>query len=145
LGSTLPRDIRTVYVSTFVNETGEPAVEAEATAAAVREFQKDGTLRVVTDERSADLVLKVTLTRYALDPLRYESDQEKRANEYRLRLDAAIECKRTDTGTLLTRGKVQGDTTFTLSGSIASSKLEALPDAADDLAHSIVSSVVEAW
>jgi hypothetical protein len=105
LGSTLPKDIRTVYVPTFVNATGEPQVEAETTAAAIREFQKDGTLRIAADERSADLVLSVTLT----------------------------------------QSKVQGDTTFTLSGGIASSKKEALPDAAEDLAHSIVSAVVEAW
>ena len=47
LGSMLPNDIKTVYVPTFINKTGEPMIESEATQAAIRELQKDGSLKVV--------------------------------------------------------------------------------------------------
>ena len=46
LGSSLPPDIRSVYVPVFVNRTGEPRVETEATRAAKQEFQRDGTLHL---------------------------------------------------------------------------------------------------
>lgn len=145
LGSTLPRDLRRVYVPTFENVSGEPQLEAETTAAAVREFQKDGTLQVVRTEAEADLVLRVKVVKFALEPLRYDQNQEKKATEYRMRIDARLECENRRAGTILVAQSVQGHTDFTPSGGLTVSKQDALPDAAADLAHKIVKSVVEAW
>ena len=40
LGSSLPPNLKTVYVPTFVNKCGEPQVENETTQATIQEFQK---------------------------------------------------------------------------------------------------------
>jgi hypothetical protein len=144
LGSTLPPELKTIYVPTFVNETGEPLVEAETTSAAIAEFQKDGTLSVVS-EAQADLVLKVVLTGYRLEPIRFQRDNVKQTSEYRLRLDASLRCVRTSDESVLTSRKLIGEATFFPSGSMSVAKQQALPDAAQDLARDVVSAVVEAW
>jgi hypothetical protein len=145
VGSTLPSDLRKIYVPTFENLSGEPQLEAPTTAAAIQEFQKDGTLRVVKTEAEADLVLTVKLSKFSLEPLRFDPNQEKKANEYRMLIDARLECVNRRAGTVLTSHSVQGKTDFIPSGGMTLSKRDAVPDASADLAHKIVKSVVEAW
>jgi hypothetical protein len=144
LGTTLPPGIRSVHVPAFVNRTEEPEVETEATRAVLSELQQDGTLRVA-DAGNADTVLRVTLTDYRLEPVRYDEDRIKAAAEYRLRLLATIEFARTQSEDVLLKRNVEGESTFDVVGDLSSSKARALPDAAQDLAHDIVESVVEYW
>lgn len=144
LGSTLPKNLRSISVATFVNEAGEPLLETETTSAAIREFQKDGTLQVVGPD-SADLILKVTLSDYSLQPIRYDRDREKRTNEYRMIIKAKIDCRVAKSGEILVNKTVAGDTTFSLVGSLSVAKRDALPATAADLAHDIVESIVEVW
>jgi len=144
LGSTLPPGIRTVDVPTFINDTAEPLLEIETTRAVMREFRKDGTLRVTRGE-NADSVLHVRLVRYALQPLRYERDRARTVSEYRLSMRAKITFERADTGEILVKRTVKGESTFATAGDLTSSKQAALPAASRDLAHNIVECVVEYW
>ena len=145
VGSMLPPDIATVYVPTFVNRTSEPQIEVEATRAAIAEFQKDGSLRVV-DPETADAILEVTMTGYEASPLSYDDDNRTSANEYRLTLTVSIVLKRRATDEILTEAVgIQGESTFRIAGDFTSSKQTGLPKAAKDLAHDIVEKVVEAW
>lgn len=144
LGTSLPPGINSVHVPTFVNHCGEPLVETETTKAAIQEFQKDGTLRVA-DADKADAILEVTLVDYKLEPLRYEKDEAKTTKEYRLKITADIVFKRILTDEILVEKQVEGESTFEPAGDLTSSKRSALPEAAGDLAHDIVESVVEYW
>lgn len=145
LGSTLPPDLKTIFVPTFVNKTSEPQLEFTTTQAALREFQLDGSLKVTTRE-NADSTIEVTLTKYALAPIRYNRDQATQVQEYRLTLTASVVFKRLPSGkVVMASDEVTGEATFTLSGDIASAKRTALPEAAKDLGHNIVKSVVESW
>jgi hypothetical protein len=144
LGSTLPPGIESVYVPTFINETGEPFVETETTRAAIQEFQKDGTLRV-RDRAVADAILNVTVVEFELEPLRYERDRNKTTDEYRLTLTADVSFARAKDGEVLITRRVKGETDFLPGGDLGSAKRAALPQAARDLAHDIVESVVEYW
>ncbi len=144
LGSTLSPSLKTIYTPTFINQCGEPQVENEATQAAIREFQRDGTLKV-SGQDQADLILNVTLIHYKLDPLQYREDEAKTTREYRLRIGADIVCKHAKTGKLLISKKVFGESTFDPGGDLSSAKRVALPEAARDLAHDIVECIVEAW
>ncbi len=145
LGSTLPRELRTIQVPAFVNRTGEPLLEAETTSAVIRELQQDGTLRVVQAGEDSDLVLNVVLASYELEPVRYTRDDTQTAQEYRLRIEAEVECVRRSNGETIASGLVHGEATFVPTGGLASSKHAALPDAARDLAYRVVQSVVQAW
>ncbi|MBN1558455.1 MAG: hypothetical protein JW951_09965 [Lentisphaerae bacterium] len=144
LGSTLPPGIQSVYIATFVNETGEPRVEIEATRAAIQEFQKDGTLRV-TGKNAADTLLTVTLVEYELQPLRYEEARRRTTEEYRLLLTADIVFERAATGEVLVSRRVRGETDFQFGGDLSSAKRANLPAASRDLAHDIVEAVTEYW
>jgi NAD-dependent DNA ligase len=145
LGSSLPPNLKTVYVPAFVNQCGEPQVENETTQDTIAEFQRDGSLEIVPSAKEADLVVEATLSSYKLEPLRYEKDQPKTTKEYRLRLGASITVTQTKTKTVLAKRSVAGEATFLVAGDLTSSKRTALPAAARDLAHKIVQSVTEAW
>ena len=144
LGSSLPPDIHSVHVPAFVNQTGEPQIDVETTRATVQEFQKDGTLRVA-NEREADSALVVQLTAFTLEPLRYERDNARTTNEYRLRITARIVYTKKGATAPMVDKYVVGETTFEPGGDLSSSKVVALPAAARDLAHQIVKNVVEFW
>jgi len=144
-GSTLPPGINSVHVPTFYNRTSEPLLETQTTGATKQGLQKDGTLRVVADKARADALLEVTLTRFTLEPLRYDPDQAKTTNEYRMRIRADLVFKRQRDGHILSKRTVEGEATFEPAGSLTSAKRAALPEAARDLAHDIVESVVEYW
>jgi len=144
LGSTLPPGISSAHIPAFVNRTREPLLERETTKAAIQEFHKDGTLRV-TDADRADAIVKVTLTDYGLEPLRYDRDRAKLTKEYRMTIKAEVVFMRVATGEVLLKRKVEGESTFEPTGDLSSAKRVALPKAAGDLAHDIVECVVEYW
>ncbi|HBA85075.1 MAG TPA: hypothetical protein DCZ95_13365 [Verrucomicrobia bacterium] len=145
LGSMLPPDIKTVYVPTFINRTTEPMIETETTAAVIRQLQQDGSMKVVSSEE-ADAVLEVTVKNYELEPLAYSEVDKTTANEYRIRLTAAVVLRRLSPDEVVVEApSVQGESTFLMEGDFTTSKQRGLPAAAADLAHSIVERVVEAW
>ncbi len=144
LGSTLPPGINVVHVPTFVNKTSEPRLEIETSQAAIREFQRDGTLSV-SDLEKSDVVLYVNLVGFRLEPLRYEADRTTTTEEYRLTITASLKLTERLTGKILTRNTVEGEADFIPSGDLSSAKRNALPAAARDLAHDIVENVVEFW
>lgn len=144
LGSALPPDIRTIHVPAFANRCGEPLVENEVTRAVVRQFQQDGALSIGTPD-TADSFLEGAVTGYSLEPLRYDPDDSKTPNEYRLVLKAEIVFFRPGEEKVLLKRTLRGENTFELGGDLTSAKTEALPAAAADLAHDIVESVVEYW
>ena len=144
LGSTLPPDIKTIYVPLFANKSREPLIENQATAATIAELQKDGTLKVVNVER-ADVVLECTLTSVSLSPLRYDRSDPTRANEYRLTIAATCVLQRIRTKEILSEVSVIGEATFPFVGNLVTAKQSAMPRASEDLAKRIVEKVVEAW
>jgi hypothetical protein len=144
LGSTLPAGINVVHVPTFINKTTEPRLEIETSQAAIREIQRDGTLSV-SDFDKSDVVLEVALIGFRLEPLRYEADNSTTTREYRLTITADIKLTNRRTKKVMTHTTVQGEADFTPTGDLSSAKREALPEAASDLAHDIVESIVEYW
>lgn len=144
LGSTLPPDIKTVYVPLFANKSREPLVENNATAALIAELQKDGTLKVVNAE-NADVILECTLTAVSLNPLRYSRSDVTKPNEYRLTLSASFTLKRVRTQEILCEASVIGESTFPFVGNLVSAKQSAMPRACEDLAKWIVQKAIEAW
>ena len=144
LGTTLPPGIHSIYIPSFVNRTGEPELEVATTRAAIQEFQKDGTLRLGS-QGGTDAYLKVTLQEFRLEPLRYSGDQAKTTSEYRLVIIAKVNFHRSTTDERLSSRRVRGESTFEPGAELSLAKLNALPEAAEDLAHHIVKSVVEYW
>ncbi len=145
LGSTLPPDVKAIYVHLFVNKCNEPLLEIDTTNATIAEFQKDGTLRIVP-KGDADVILETTLTGMILTPLRYDQViDKKKPNEYRLTLQVSFVLKRAKTKEIINADSVIGESTFVFLGNLNSSKRTAIPAASEDLAKRIVEKVVETW
>ena len=72
-------------------------------------------------------------------------DRAKTTDEYRMRIRADLVFKRLSDGSVLSQRTVEGLEDFEPAGSLTSAKRAALPEAARDLAHDIVESVVEYW
>ena len=144
LGSTLSKNLTSINVPTFINKSEEPQIENDTTSATKSEFQKDGTLSLATADE-ADLILNVTLIKFTLEPLQFLKTDPKTVNEYRLKLTAEIVVTQVKTKKVMLKKTVEGQTTFYPGGDINSAKLTAMPNAATDLAHNIVESVIEAW
>ncbi len=144
LGSSLPPDIKSVFVRTFINKCKEPLVEIDATNATISEFQKDGTLRIGRVD-DADVILETTLTTITLEPLRYDRTDVAKPKEYRLIMNATFVLKRNQTGKIIGDGECIGESTFIYAGNLASARRSAIPKASEDLAKRIVEQVVEVW
>ena len=145
LGSTLPPDVKAIYVHLFINECNEPLLEIDATNETIAEFQKDGTLRIVP-KGEADVLLETTLNAMTLTPLRYDQIIDKvKPNEYRLTLQVSFVLKRAKTREIMNEASVVGESTFAFIGNLNSSKRAAIPEASEDLAKRIVEKVVETW
>ena len=145
LGSMLPADIRTVHMSTCVNQTTEPLIEQDVTASILSQIQMDGSLRLAPEE-SADTLLEVTLTRFWLDPVAYEKGSSSTANQYRMSLRASfVLYRRADRSVVAESPGLTGWCDFDFAGDMTSSKSVALRPAADDLGRRIVNRIVQHW
>lgn len=145
LGSNLPPGITTINIPVFINEAKEPGLESVLTGAAIQEFQKDGSLKVLPKEKAGS-ILEVHVRKYELEPLRYRRDTAITANEYRLTLTADVILRKLPGNEIVvnTRGVI-GFTTFTALSDLPSARRMALPKAASDLGQRIVKCVVEYW
>jgi outer membrane lipopolysaccharide assembly protein LptE/RlpB len=86
--SALPPTVRTVYVSTFVNDTTTVGVEQQLTDAVLRELSARGRLKPASDRTQADSELSGRLTSLSVAPVRF--DDQGIAVEYQVTMTAAL-------------------------------------------------------
>ena len=144
LGSTLPPDLNSIFVPTFVNSTKEPSLEVRTTRAVIEELQRDGSLKV-TDALKADATLLVEITKYELEPVKYQKTRIKTPQQYIMTIEVNIVVKARLTGKIIAEATVDGYASFEPKGDMTTAKREALPATARDLAHDIVEVLVEYW
>jgi Lipopolysaccharide-assembly len=141
----LPGDVKSVFVPTFVNRSGEPRIEFDTTQAVISQFQRDGSLQVTT-EANADAILTVVLTGYRLEPVSFRKDIRTATQQYRVIITANMVMRRTKDQTVVAEApRVEGKFVFDVVGDLSSSKLRANPRVAEDLAVNIVQQLVEHW
>jgi outer membrane lipopolysaccharide assembly protein LptE/RlpB len=85
----LPEDVKTVWVPTFVNDTPVVSLEQRLTSAVIREFASRGRLKPATSLETADSVLSGRLTSFSLQPVRFDS--QGRAVEYQIAVTARLQ------------------------------------------------------
>lgn len=145
LGSQLPDDIQTTYVPLVINETDEPLLETAVQQAVIQELVKDGSLKPINDEARADSILNVTVTLYKVKAIAFTDQNRNRPDEYRLEMRADIELLAPDGTPMVRQSGARGRSTFVLTVDMTTSKREATPEAARDLANDIVAKVTESW
>jgi len=75
------KDIKSIYVPFFTNETTEPGLDISVTEIVINDLIDDNTLKVV-DENNADAVLEGSIIRWVNKPFSFDNDLN--AQEYRV-------------------------------------------------------------
>ncbi len=145
LGGSRPEGIRTVALAPVVNSTTEPAIELQVTHALRERIQFDGRLKLVNSAEEADAVIEVELTRYDLAPIAYRTDLRNTPELYRLRITGTAELKDAETGETLSESKTYGEATFPFQADLTSSKRDALPAAAREIAKFMADDLIDRW
>lgn len=86
--SAIPDNVKTVYITTFTNDTTVVGLEQRLTDAVIRELSARRRLSPVSDRTKADSELEGRITSYGLNPVRFDSDG--RALEYQIAISARL-------------------------------------------------------
>lgn len=139
--SSVPEDMRTVSVPTFRNETDVVELGAVATRQTLREFQREGTFRIASQD---DAALEVQAVLKSAHPglLNYKRGQSMRAFEQRLTLKADVSLVDRRNGKVLFDNRPYvAETTFFSDTDIVTARRDASGRLAEDLARQIVDDV----
>lgn len=87
-GNILDPSLRNIHVPTLVNRTTRVEVEQQLTQEVANELVSRGRLRLVSDEKVADAVLRGAIATFNLTPVGFEQG---RATQYQISITASIE------------------------------------------------------
>jgi hypothetical protein len=141
---TFMKDVKTVAVPTFNNETLIPRLEVMVANSVMKHLQQDGTYKVASRE-SADAILEGTIATVSRSPSRSVRGNVLATSEFSLTLKVVYKIKRRDTGAILDQRSVTGTTNFFVTSDIQQDERQALPLAAEDAATRLVSQISEGW
>lgn len=139
------RDVQTIAVPMFKNDTLHPRAEALATSAAADAMVEDGTYRIASSG-NADAILEGTvhqiqylqLRAARLDTLRPEELQNTVTLHWLLR-------DGTDPSKILARGTSNGTSRFFVDSNLQSSRNNALPDALQRACDAMISRIANGY
>ena len=146
LGPATPRYLRNVHsiaVPTFTNNTLEPRLEVLVTNTAIKQFQQDGTFRIANAD-AADATLKCEIIGVGRTPARSVRGNVLSTTEFSLTLTVKYTLTGSD-GKQLTAGAASGSTSFFVGTDVNTDQRQALPLAAEEMARHLVSQLSEGW
>lgn len=129
---------RTVEVVPFTNQTPEPRLGDNATAALRKEIQRDATFRLASNE-PGDIVVNGVITHFLRSGVSFQPTDVITARDYRLIMTAHVTARERATGKVLLDKSMSGDTTVRVGNDLPSAERQARPLLATDLAQQITS------
>jgi hypothetical protein len=145
LGGNRPTGVDTAHVAAVVNATREPEIEIQVTEAIRQQLQFDGRLKLRNSPENADAIIDVELTDYSVQPISFRDDLKTTPDQYRIRITAVATLRNTATGEILSESKTFGEARFVFESDLTTSKRDALPIAAKELAKFMVDDLIEQW
>ena len=147
LGSVKPyalRDVHTIAVPTFKNNTLVPRAEVLVTDTVIKEIQSDGSYRIAGGDQDADATLKGEIVGVVRRPARSVRGNVLATTEFNLRL--SVRYRLVDRkGTELAGGGAGGTTSFFVSTDVNTDERQALPLAAELLGKDLARQLSEGW
>lgn len=137
------KHIHAIAVPTFTNNTLVPRIEVLVTNTVIKQFQQDGTFRIVNADQ-ADATLKCEIVGVGRNPARSVRGNVLSTTEFNLVLTVKYTLTGRD-GKVLAPGGVSGSTSFFVGSDVATDERQALPLAAEELARHLVSQLSEGW
>jgi outer membrane lipopolysaccharide assembly protein LptE/RlpB len=137
------RQVHTIAVPTFSNTTLTPRIEVLVTSTVIKQFQQDGTFRIVNSD--ADATLKAEIVSVGRSPARSLRGNVLSTTEFNLTLTVKYTLLGRDGKVLGSPGAVGGSTSFFVGSDVSTDERQALPLAAEELARHLVSQLSEGW
>ncbi len=138
------RDIHTIAIPTFANKTLIPRVEVLVTNTVIKQFQQDGTFKIVNGE-NADATLKAEIIRISRSPARSLHGNVLATSEFNLAMRVKYRLVGPDGKPIGPTGEVVGTTSFFVGTDVTTDERQALPLATEELANRLVTQLSEGW
>jgi len=138
------RDVRAIAIPTFENKTLLPRIEVLVTDTVIKQFQQDGTYRIVSGEK-ADATLKAEISRVSRSPARSVVGNVLATSEFNLSMHVKWRLVGPDGKNLGPPGEVVGTTSFFVGSDVTTDERQALPLATEELANRLVTQLSEGW
>lgn len=140
--SSVPMDMRTVSVPVFVNKSNTQELGAIASRQLLREFQREGTFKLVRNDDSVIEIQGEVLSSFT-DRLAYSYSTGQRISGYDFKVTANVSVIDHKNGRVLIDNKrYVGSAPLTASDDLMNAARNASGAAADDLARQIVADVL---
>ncbi len=142
--SSVPKDMRTVSVPTFRNETEVVELGSLATRQVLREFQREGTFKLASSDAAA-IEVQGVLKSAPSQLLSYKRGESMRVTEHVLTLKAEVSVVDRRNGKVIVDNRpYQAETSFYSDTDVVTARRDASARLAEDLARQVVDDVV-AW
>lgn len=138
------RDVHTITVPIFKNQTLMPRVEAIVTDTVIKQFQQDGTFKIASDG-NGDATLKGEISQVSRSPARSVRGNVLATTEFVLTLQVKYSLTARDGTVLIRAGRAIGRTSFFVGPDIVTDERQALPLATEDLASQLITQLSEGW
>jgi outer membrane lipopolysaccharide assembly protein LptE/RlpB len=138
----LPSYLESIYIQDFEDRTNYPGVREEFMQKLTTAFIHDNSLKVISDEKSASLILKGTIVSIQRRPASITPEEQ--VQEYQMVMTVQAECENTETqkplwsGNLSRYGIISGD-------AMRDEIDEANSVAIDQIVDDIISKTIGAW
>jgi hypothetical protein len=145
VGSLLKEDYRTVAVVMLKNQTLQPQIESQISNAIIKQFQSDGTLRVVS-VNDADLVMSGEITAYNRRDVRTARADSGTPREYQVVIETKLQAIDRRTGKLvLNPTVVKGMAATFIGNDLQTAEQQVLPLIAEDIGRQASRLLTESW
>ena len=139
------RAVHKIAVPSFTNRTLLPRIAVLVTDSVIKQFQQDGTYRIVGDDQ-ADAILKGEIRRVTRAPTRSVRGNVLATSEFSLVMRVRYSLIDPKSGKDISAPtEVNGTTSFFVGPDITTDERQALPLAAEDAAIQLVSQLSEGW
>lgn len=137
-------NITKIAVPTFENLTLEPRLGALVTNAVIKQIQADGSYQVVS-RTGAEAILEAKVSDVDRSQFRAVRNNVLRTSQLLVRVRVTYRLLNAADSTVLHRGNVVGESYIVLDPNFQLSEQQAMEDAAQRLAVSLVSELSEGW
>ena len=138
------KDIHTVSVPVFRNNTLIPRIENVFTTSVISQLQQDGSLKVVASGEG-DATLVCVIDRVERAPARSVTGNVLLTSEFELSVGVRYSLQEKGTGRIIDNGRTTGETSFFVGTDVQQDERQAIPIAAQQLAVRLVSELVEGF
>ena len=138
------REVHTIAVPTFTNNTLIPRIEVLVTDTVIKQFQQDGTFQIASSDQ-ADVTLKGEIIRVSRSPARSVRGNVLATSEFNLAMRVRYHLLDRDGKPIAPPAEAIGTTSFFVGTDVTTDERQALPLATEELANRLVAQLSEGW